>query len=196
MNIWSSPFQYICIYYIYILIYTHLSSLLIQKNTPHTFKTHVFSACQPGSISQDEEPPDDEFALEDGVDFAGFLQIMQWMSDCSWAKCRCWGKITTFFIHFLSISQGNIFWTCDVFFCETPYFCSTWRQWNGVAAFLEDFPKVNGSWVWWGSNQLDDKQRIWRPWGNWCNINTAAEELLLNPRSVATTGFSRCVSAP
>lgn len=61
---------------------------------------------------EDEEPPDDEFALEDGVDFAGFLQIMQWMSDC-----------------------------------------------------------------------------------NWCNINTAAEELLLNPRSVAT-GFSRCVSAP
>ena len=30
-------------------------------------------------------------------------------------------------------------------------------------AFLEDFPdKVNGSWVWWGSNQLDDKQRIWK----------------------------------
>lgn len=62
---------------------------------------------------EDEELPDDEFALEDGVDFAGFLRIMQWMSDC-----------------------------------------------------------------------------------NWCNINTAAEELLLNPRSVATAGFSRCNSAP
>eukprot|EP00435_Cladocopium_sp_Y103_P058362 s138_g20.t1 len=62
---------------------------------------------------EDEELPDDEFALEDGVDFAGFLRIMQWMSDC-----------------------------------------------------------------------------------NWCNINTAAEELLLNPRSVATAGFSRCPAVP
>ena len=32
---------------------------------------------------------------------------------------------------------------------------------------------------------------------NWCNVNGAAEELLLNPRpTTSSTGFSRCVSAP
>lgn len=159
-NIFSNTVRLIPPFSVYIHTY-HLC--WSKKNTPHTFKTHVFSACQPGSISQDEEPPDDEFALEDGVDFAGFLQIMQWMSDCSWADLQMLRQNHHLF---LSISQGRIFWTCDVdFFCETPYFCSTWtRQWNGsVAAFLEDFPdKVNGSWVWWGSNQLDDKQRIWK----------------------------------
>ena len=94
--------------YIYIHTYHFCWS---KKNTPHTFKTHVFSACQRGSISQDEEPPDDEFALEDGVDFAGFLQIMQWMSDCSWADLQMRQNHHLF----LSISQGNIFWTPYIF---------------------------------------------------------------------------------
>eukprot|EP00913_Durusdinium_trenchii_P015006 g14075.t1 len=50
-------------------------------------KIREFSSERRSELDQEsqEELPDED-SVEDGVDFAGFLQIMQWMQDCNWCN--------------------------------------------------------------------------------------------------------------